>query len=251
MNKRVAVKLGEGLGSILQPCRGYRFSPELLYLPQFIGQLAPDSRILDLGSGSGILLVLLFKSPHCGLDNHGGGLGFGLELQPEMAALARENLEIHGLGHRCAVTIADVRNAPIEQGSFDMVVTNPPYYSPGTGRPSSSSIAAACTHQLNGTIDQFCETAATALKPGGRMLMVYPAELLTEALCAVTLNGLVPQRLCIIHHLPRQNHYRIFLETVKPHQSVDTSPDNEINLGQKLAGLKVEEIYLDYLAART
>jgi len=78
----------------------------------------PPTRILDLGTGSGCLLVaLLTEFPHA--------TGVGLDISPAAIAVARRNAIRHNVGARATFVEADFANAPRER--FDLVVANPPY----------------------------------------------------------------------------------------------------------------------------
>ena len=81
-------------------------------------RFAPRPRLLDLGTGSGcLLLALLTELP--------GALGFGVDISPAAVSLARGNARRHGLDGRASFAVADW-GAPI-CGRFDIVVSNPPY----------------------------------------------------------------------------------------------------------------------------
>ena len=83
-------------------------------------QLPARPRLLDLGTGSGCLLVaLLSKLP--------GAIGFGTDVSAAAVSLARANARRHGLGERASFAVADW-GAPLA-ARFDIVVSNPPYVS--------------------------------------------------------------------------------------------------------------------------
>ncbi len=82
------------------------------------GRLRPDPLILDLGTGTGCILVAL-------LHELRRAQGIGTDLSSEAAAMARCNAETNGVGGRCAFLVAHWC-APLA-GSFDLIVSNPPY----------------------------------------------------------------------------------------------------------------------------
>ena len=80
---------------------------------------AAPARILDLGTGSGaILLALLAERP--------AAKGLGVDISEEALAVARENAANLGLAGRAALLRGDW-TAGLEPASFDLVVSNPPY----------------------------------------------------------------------------------------------------------------------------
>ncbi len=85
--------------------------------------LPPGGRFLDLCTGSGCIAAAV-----CALTAEKHTTGAALELVPETARLARENLAALGLADRCSVVTADLRDDPFGEGdTFDVIVSNPPY----------------------------------------------------------------------------------------------------------------------------
>src|SRR5512134_1480469 len=116
---------------IHQPRTGYRYSIDSVLLAAFAAPLCGGTA-LDLGTGSGVLL--LFLSAMCpGLRR-----GVGVEIQPRLLSYARRNFEENGLGGRLAAVPGDFREEIRVLGGdrFDLVVSNPPYRRLGEGRRS-------------------------------------------------------------------------------------------------------------------
>jgi release factor glutamine methyltransferase len=79
---------------------------------------AEGGRLLDLGTGSGcLLLALLHETPHCS--------GVGVDIDPAALACARANAAALGMIRRAAFICGDWL-APVS-GFFDMIISNPPY----------------------------------------------------------------------------------------------------------------------------
>lgn len=105
----------------------FRLSTDSMLLADFC-RLAPQSAVCDLGCGCGSLSLLLCgKYPLLRVT--------GVELQPQAAALAEENAAQDGLDGRFSVIRGDLREhrTLLAHGSFDAVVSNPPYYPVGSG----------------------------------------------------------------------------------------------------------------------
>ncbi len=76
------------------------------------------ARVLDLGTGTGcLLLAVLHERP--------GAFGVGVDLVPQAAALAARNAQVLGMGTRAAFAAGDW--AAALDGTFDLVLSNPPY----------------------------------------------------------------------------------------------------------------------------
>lgn len=79
---------------------------------------AAPLRLLDLGTGSGCLLIAL-------LTELPAAWGLGLDRAPNAAALAERNAKTLGVRERCAFVVGDWTEALT--GRFDVILSNPPY----------------------------------------------------------------------------------------------------------------------------
>lgn len=150
--------------------------------------------ILDLGCGAGVLTVLLAeKTP--------AAVCCGIELIPESAELCRKNMEING--HDPAeILTGDIREHRklYKAGSFDLVVSNPPYFAAGSGYSAPSALRAAAREEQNCTLDDLCRAAGYVLKWGGLFTVVHRPERLSELFCCLTRYGMEPKRLRMVQH---------------------------------------------------
>ncbi len=186
-------ELSIGALRLWQAKQGYRSSLDPVLLACFV---APDprARVLDLGAGNGILPLLLHRLYGCRLV-------VGIEIQADMVDRAQRNLALNGAQERVIVLCGDVRNigASVEPGSFDLVVSNPPFRAPGSGRVAPHGERAQARHELNGGLSDFVAAAACALTRGGRLAMIHLAERLPELMRVMSRQGIEPKRLRMIH----------------------------------------------------
>ena len=155
---------------------------------------APRDRVLDLGTGTGILpLLLAFDRPSL--------TATAVELDPAACDLARENMELNGLSQRVSVLSGDLRHHRelIPTGRFDLTVSNPPYFPVGSGQGASNGLVYA-RGDGTCTLDDLCRAAAWATRWGGRFCLVFRPDRLTDLLCALREHGLEPKRLRPVHH---------------------------------------------------
>lgn len=170
-----------------------------------LGDFAPvrqDWRVCDLGCGGGTLLLLLARRE--------ASLALtGVELDPEAAQCARDNLRANGL---CgAVLTADLREKGLlPNEGFDLVVANPPYFEPGRG---TSGGPARCGEQC--TLDELCAAANRLLPTGGRLTLCYRPERLCDLLCALRAHKLEPKRLQFAAASPHKPPCTVLVEAVK------------------------------------
>jgi len=151
---------------VLQKKKGYRFSVDAPLLADFVRTRAGDEA-LDLGTGSGIISLLLSVKPFRRI--------VALEIQAGLADLARRNVELNGLGDKIEVVQADLR-AFEPSRRFDLIFSNPPYIRKATGFLSRSEEKSAAKHELHGDITDILKKTAEWLEPDGRACFIYPEK---------------------------------------------------------------------------
>lgn len=175
---------------------GYRFSADAVLAAHFC-RPEPDDHILDLGCGSGIIgLILAFRYPAIRLT--------GLEVQEELALLARENIRANSLEDRATVIHGNLRAVAtlITPESFDLVVSNPPYRKPGSGRLSPADQRARARHEIDASLAEVVRAAAFAVKNRGRVVFVYPAARFMTLAAELKSARLEPKRLQPVYSYP-------------------------------------------------
>lgn len=171
-------RLFRGTLLLRQPARGHRAGTDAVLLAA--AAPAEARHILDLGASTGMVgLQVATGRPEARV--------MLLERDPAMAALARHNIAANRLADRVSCREADTfalgREKDLRE-TFDLVLTNPPYFSPGRGRPSPDAVRRAA-HELDGDLDGWLRNAATVLAPGGGIVMIHRADALGDVLAAM------------------------------------------------------------------
>ena len=149
-------------------------------------------RALDMGTGSGIISILLLcRSEKLTVD--------AVEIMPAAAANARRNAELNGLESRVNVIEGDFRLLREKDvGKYDVIVTNPPYYAVESGERSPDSGRSAARDEGMCTLAELLETASKLLGPGGKFCMVYPVPKMRQAMSEAASVGLEPKRMRLV-----------------------------------------------------
>ena len=179
---------------ILQKPGAFRFGTDAVLLSDFVS-LKRNARVADLGTGTGIVAILLAAHhPDCAID--------AVELQPDMADMAARSVRMNGLDARVRVHNMDMRDAParLGNGKFDAVVCNPPYFKAGAALLSQSENKRISRHDVSITLDEICQTANRLLKSGGRFSAVFPAQRILELMTAMERFRLSPKRIRCVQH---------------------------------------------------
>jgi tRNA1Val (adenine37-N6)-methyltransferase len=179
----------DGKLKLIQSKDGYRFSADAVLLSDFVS-IKPGDIVLDLGTGCGImLLILLMKKP----IRH----ALGLEIQEELAAQAARNALLNKLQDKITVIRGDIRRPPLTRASVDVVICNPPYRKINSGRINPDMRRAIARHEILSSIEDILRTSRDLLKRKGRLALIYPSVRFVDVLLRMRRFNLEPKRIRI------------------------------------------------------
>lgn len=194
---------------ILQKRGGFRFCTDAVILADF-ARIAASDAVADFGTGTGILPLLLI--------GRGKGARFeALELQNELADMARRTMTANGLSDRVTVRALPVERADeaITPGTLDAVICNPPYALPGAATVSASRARALARQQNDRGLSVWFRMAYRLLKGRGRLSLVYPAAQLLSVMTQLQAAGLEPKRYRLVYPSLRKPASLSLIEAVK------------------------------------
>jgi tRNA1Val (adenine37-N6)-methyltransferase len=179
--------------AIAQPADGHRYGLDPFLLASFVLP-RPRERILDIGTGVGIIPLLLAR--RCRTADV-----TGVEIQPRLARLARENISRNALSARCRIVEGDIRveAAHLAVHPFDRVVSNPPFRSPLSGRVSPDGSRALARQEIALSLEELCTTAGALLREGGLFSFIHLPERLAEVFKALVSASLEPKEMRCVH----------------------------------------------------
>lgn len=163
------------------------------FLLSSLPKLSPGLRVCDLGCGTGLLgLLLLQKQSELTVT--------GIDIQPAAVALAERAAAENRLTDRLMFRCIDLRQVRqhFPTGSFDLVVCNPPYYPPASGKVSADSARRAARSETEASLADICAAASYLLRWGGKFCLVHKPERLADLCCALRARGLEPKRLRLV-----------------------------------------------------
>lgn len=189
---------------LIQDPGRFCFGVDAVLLSAF-SEIRAGERCLDMGTGTGILpLLLSAKTDAAEL--------VGLEIQPESADMARRSVEMNAelqgaaessrsVANRVRIEQGDLREASMLFGRsrFDVVTCNPPYMTGGHGIVNPADAKAIARHEVLCTFDDVAREAAAVLVPGGRFYLVHRPFRLAELITTLVRYGLEPKRLRMVH----------------------------------------------------
>lgn len=184
---------------ILQHTDGFKFGVDAVLATYYAEQeLKPGQKVLELGSGTGIIPILL-AARTC--DTH----ITGLEIQEDMADMARRSVALNGLESRVSILTADIANCPVDlvpKGVFHHVVTNPPYQKKGSGIQNPADSKAIARHEIFCTLEDVIALASRSLTEGGVFTMVHRPDRLCDIMNLMRQYRMEPKALRMVHPTP-------------------------------------------------
>ncbi|WP_227763738.1 tRNA1(Val) (adenine(37)-N6)-methyltransferase [Zhaonella formicivorans] len=193
---------------IYQPRKGYRFSLDAVLLARF-ATVKPGFKIMDLGTGSGVIPLLLSTRLE-DLEIT------GVEIQAHLADLARRSVALNNKTDKISVCQADFRELGREfNGLWDLVLSNPPYYKKTSGKISAGESQAIARHELKCELEDIVKVGARLLKPKGHLAIVHRPERLPELFGLLAKYKLTPTRLKPVHPNRQRAATMFLLEATK------------------------------------
>jgi tRNA1Val (adenine37-N6)-methyltransferase len=179
---------------IRQPERGYRFSIDSVILAGFAAPLCRGA-VLDLGTGCGVLLLLLSRLAPAMLA------GTGVDLQEDLLVFARRNFHDNCPDGRLVAVPGDFRGdiPGVQPGSFDLVVSNPPYGRAEHGRRNPDPGKETARHEVTCALPELFAAASRFLSPVGRFAFILPYPRIEEIEPCAAKEGMRVQFLRVVH----------------------------------------------------
>lgn len=184
---------------MVQSDKGQRLTQDPFLLTDFLLPLKKEDTVIDLGTGTGIIPLLLCSRTEA--QNI-----VGVEIEEKAATIAGKNIELNGLGSRVTIIEADYRELSgiYPQGIFSVIVSNPPYTKANSGRVSPNKERAMARSEVVGTLSELISTSKYLLSKDGRIFYIFPVSRLFEMLGEVREAGLKARRLKFIHTSPKK-----------------------------------------------
>lgn len=194
---------------IIQNPEKFCFGMDAVLLTGF-ARAGSSDRLLDLGTGTGIIPILMEAKYHCAHLT-------GLEIQPESADMAARSVALNGLTERIEIVTGDIREADriFKSASFDCITCNPPYMIGRHGLTNPDAPKAIARHELLCTFEDVARQTAKLLKPGGHFFLVHRPFRLAEIMGTLMQYKLEPKRMQLVYPYVDKEPNMVLLEAVR------------------------------------
>ena len=175
---------------IIQNSEGFCFGIDSVLLSDFAKEIKNNSKVLDLGTGTGILCILL--SGKTNLKEI-----YGIEVQEEVYDMAKRSIELNSLQDKVKIINENILNLEnhFEKESFDAIVTNPPYKKINTGLQNESEKKLISRHELTANLEDFIKVSKNMLKDKGEFYMVHRPERLADIIYLMRKYKIEPKKI--------------------------------------------------------
>lgn len=178
---------------IIQDPGRFCFGMDAVLLSGF-AKVKPGERALDLGTGTGIIPILLEAKTK-------GEHFTGLEIQPESADMAARSVAYNHLEEKITIVTGDIKEASVRfgAGSFEVITTNPPYMIGQHGIQNDANAKTIARHEVLCDLDDILRESAKMLKQGGRFYMVHRPFRLAEIFSKMVAYHIEPKRMRLVY----------------------------------------------------
>lgn len=210
------IRPGERLDDL--QCKGYQiiqdpkrfcFGVDAVFLSNFV-TVKREGRILDLGTGTGIIPILLAAKTEAAHIT-------GLEIQKESAEMAARSVQLNGLEERITITEGDIKEAAdiFSAASFDVITSNPPYMTHEHGLENAYEPKNIARHEILCKLEDVVRAAARLVKPGGSFFMIHKPFRLAEIFGMLMQYKLEPKRMRLIYPYVEKEPTMVMIEAVR------------------------------------
>ena len=178
---------------IIQNKNGFCFGMDSVLLSDFAKNIKPNTKVIDLGTGTGILPILLSAKTKASKI-------VGIEIQEDVANMANRSVELNNLQNRLEIIRENIKNLKnvYETNSFDAIVTNPPYKTKGTGGINELKSKLISRHEITADLEDFISISSYLLKDQSNIYMVHRPERLVDILSIFRKYKLEPKELKLV-----------------------------------------------------
>jgi len=199
---------------IIQNTKKFCFGMDAVLLSGY-AKVNPGETVLDLGTGTGIIPILLEAKTQ-------GKHFTGLEIQEESADMARRSVVLNKLVDKVDIVVGDIKEASARFGpaSFDVVTSNPPYMNHNHGIVNPGEAKAIARHEILCTLEDVIREASKVLKPNGRFYLVHRPFRLVEIINTLTAYKLEPKRMKMVYPYVDKEPNMVLIECIKGGKSM-------------------------------
>ena len=195
---------------IIQNKKGFCFGIDSILLSDFAKELKKNAKVLDLGTGTGIISILLCEKTNLKEI-------IGIEVQKDVYEMAKRSIKLNGLENKFKIINENILNLNnvFEKNSIDVIVTNPPYKKENTGIINDNQKKLISRHEVTANLEDFIKISKDLLKDKGEFYMVHRPERLVDILSLMRKYKIEPKVLRMVYSTENKPPKLILIKGVK------------------------------------
>ncbi len=208
-NERIDDLQYKGL-KLIQNEKGFCFGVDSVLLADYAKNIKKGSLVIDVGSGTGIISLLLCKKTNLKKI-------FAVEIQESVAEMATRSVKLNNLQDKIEIINTDIKEIfnYLKPGQYDAIVTNPPYKKQNTGIKNIDKSQLISRHEVECTLEDVIEKSSKLLKSLGEFYMVHRAERLVDIMCLLRKYKLEPKNIRFVHSKINEKPTLILIRAVR------------------------------------
>ncbi|WYW09558.1 methyltransferase [Fusobacterium nucleatum] len=194
---------------IIQKVGGYKYGEDtILLFKLFQASLNKKNiKLLDIGTGNGILPILLS-------DNEFLSELVGIDIQKENIDRANEALQLNKIEKNIQFECIDIREYR-KSNYFDVIISNPPYMDDNGKKINENEHKAISRHEIKLSLNELISNAKRLLKPIGLLYFIHRTHRLVEIIKALDKNNFSIKKIIFIYSAQNNKSTMMFVEAVK------------------------------------
>ena len=195
---------------IIQKNDGFCFGIDSVLLSDFARKIKNNRKVLDLGTGTGILGILLCAKTNLKQIT-------GIEIQKDIADMATRSIQLNNLQGKFDILNCNIKDIDklLKIDSYDAIVTNPPYKKPNSGKINENKTKLISRHEIEANLDDFIRISFKMLKDKGTLYMVHRAERIVDILSTMRKYKMEPKRIRFVYSNKNSESKLVLLEATK------------------------------------
>ena len=194
---------------LIQDPKKFCFGVDAVFLSDFV-RIRPGENVLDLGTGNGIIPVLLSAKTEARHIT-------GLEIQADTAEMARRSVAHNHLEDRIDIVTGDIKEAAelFKPAFFDVITTNPPYMLADHGMRNPDDAKAIARHEVLCSLDDILRESMRLMQDKSRFYMIHRPFRLTEIMIKMNQYKIEPKRIRFVHPYIDKEPAMVLIEGVR------------------------------------
>lgn len=195
---------------IIQNKNNFCFGIDSVILSDFAKNIKKDSIVLDLGTGTGIIGILLCEKTKLKHIT-------GIEIQKEVADMAGRSIKLNKLENKFKILNEDIKeiNKIFKKESIDAIVTNPPYKKKDTGIKNLNEIHLISKHEIKCELEDIIKISSELLKNNGEYYMVHRPDRLADIIYLLRKYKLEPKNISFVYPNIEKEPNLILIKAIK------------------------------------